>query len=70
MSPDFSTYWADEAVITFNIIMSTDTFSLLNNEKQCSLRTDLSLYEMCHPRLLRVDRPPRIRQDPLQRSIY
>ncbi|KAL7795765.1 hypothetical protein V8C37DRAFT_27748 [Trichoderma ceciliae] len=60
----------DEAVIAFNTIMSMDTFSLLDDEKQCSLRTDLSLYEMYNTRLLRVDQASRTQQDPLQRSIH
>ncbi|KAL7940285.1 hypothetical protein V8C42DRAFT_258211 [Trichoderma barbatum] len=60
----------DEAVIAFNTIMSMDTFALLDDEKQCTLRTDLSLYEMYKTRLLRVDQTPRTRQDPLQRSIH
>ncbi|KAL6831284.1 hypothetical protein J3E69DRAFT_329123, partial [Trichoderma sp. SZMC 28015] len=60
----------DEAVIAFNTIMSMDTFALLDDEKQCSLRTDISLYEMYKTRLIRVDQTPRTRQDPLQRSIH
>lgn len=47
-----------------------DTFALLDDEKQCSLRTDLSLYEMYNTRLLRVDQVSRTRQDPLQRFIH
>lgn len=47
-----------------------DTFALLDDEKQCSLRTDISLYEMYKTRLIRVDQTPRTRQDPLQRSIH
>jgi hypothetical protein len=50
--------------------MSMDTFALLDDEKQCSLRTDITLYEMYKTRLLRVDQTPRTRQDPLQRSIH
>ncbi|KZZ92852.1 hypothetical protein AAL_05884 [Moelleriella libera RCEF 2490] len=59
----------DEALLAFNKIMSLDTFSLLDDEKQCSFRTDLSLPEMFETRLLRVDRAPRLRQDPLEHSI-
>lgn len=47
-----------------------DTFSLLDDEKQCSLRNDLTLHEMFKTRLVRVDQGPRTRQDPLQRSIH
>ncbi|EQL01790.1 hypothetical protein OCS_02490 [Ophiocordyceps sinensis CO18] len=50
--------------------MSMDTFSLLDDEQQCGMRTDLSLHEMYKTRLLRVDQRPRTRQDPLQRSIH
>lgn len=66
----FTNFEPDEAVIAFNTIMSMDTFALLDDEKQCSLRTDVSLYEMYKTRLLRVDQTPRTRQDPLQRSIH
>ncbi|KAL7918545.1 hypothetical protein ACQKWADRAFT_330544 [Trichoderma austrokoningii] len=60
----------DEALIAFNTIMSMDTFALLDDDKACSLRKDLTLYEMYKTRLLRVDQVPRTRQDPLQRSIH
>ncbi|KAH0533250.1 hypothetical protein TsFJ059_001839 [Trichoderma semiorbis] len=44
----------DEALIAFNTIMSMDTFALLDDEKQCSLRKDITLYEMYKTRLLRI----------------
>lgn len=66
----FTNFTLDEALISFNTIMSMDTFALLDDEKACSLRKDLSLYEMYKTRLLRVDQVPRTRQDPLQRSIH
>lgn len=66
----YTNFEPDEAVIAFNTIMSMDTFALLDDEKQCSLRTDISLYEMYKTRLIRVDQTPRTRQDPLQRSIH
>lgn len=50
--------------------MSMDTFALLDDPAQCSLRSDITLYEMYKTRLLRVDQAPRIRQDPLQRYIH
>lgn len=50
--------------------MSMDTFSLLDDEKQCCSRTDLTLHEMYKSRLVRVDQRPRTRQDPLQRLIH
>lgn len=66
----YTNFEPDEAVIAFNTIMSMDTFALLDDEKQCSLRTDITLYEMYKTRLIRVDQTPRTRQDPLQRSIH
>ncbi|KAI1387920.1 uncharacterized protein F4822DRAFT_430668 [Hypoxylon trugodes] len=60
----------DEALIAFNKIMSMDTFSLLDNEEQCSQRHDLTIHEMYETRLLRVDRGPRDRKDPFQRWIH
>ncbi|KAI2633152.1 hypothetical protein GGS26DRAFT_590748 [Hypomontagnella submonticulosa] len=60
----------DDALIAFNKIMSMDTFSLLDDEKQASQRDDLTLEEKYETRLLRVDRGPRTRQDPLQRWFH
>ncbi|KAI1485230.1 hypothetical protein F5X96DRAFT_660881 [Biscogniauxia mediterranea] len=60
----------DEALAAFNNIMSMETFSLLDDEKQSSLRTDLSLYEIYKTRLIRVDLGPRSRTDPFQRWIH
>jgi hypothetical protein len=45
----------DEALAAFNNIMTMETFSLLDDEQQASLRDDLSLYEAHKTRLLRVD---------------
>lgn len=47
-----------------------DTMSLLDDHKQASLRTELTLQEKYKTRLLRVDQGPRARQDPLQRYIH
>lgn len=47
-----------------------DTVSLLDDHKQASLRTELSLQEKYKTRLLRVDQGPRARQDPLQRYMH
>lgn len=66
----FTNFRLDEALIAFNTVMSMDTFALLDDEKQCSLRADLSLYEMYNTRLLRIDQVSRTQQDPLQRSIH
>jgi hypothetical protein len=50
--------------------MAMETFSLLDDEKQSSLRNDLSLYEIYKTRLVRVDLGPRSRQDPFQRCLH
>jgi hypothetical protein len=50
--------------------MTMETFSLLDDEKQSSLRNDLSLYEIHKTRLLRVDLGTRARTDPFQRWLH
>jgi hypothetical protein len=55
----------DGAVAAFNCIMTIEAFSLLNDERQTSLRDELSLYEIYKTRLLRVDLGTRTR--PFQR---
>lgn len=50
--------------------MTMETFSLLDDEKQSSLREDLSLYEIHKTRLLRVDLGTRTRTDPFQRWLH
>ncbi|KAF1932708.1 uncharacterized protein M421DRAFT_416321 [Didymella exigua CBS 183.55] len=60
----------DAALAAFNNIMTMETFSLLDDEKQSSLRTDLSLYEIHKTRLLRVDLGTRARTDPFQRWLH
>jgi hypothetical protein len=50
--------------------MAMETFSLLDDEKQASLRNDLSLYEVYKTRLLRVDLGTRSRTDPFQRWCH
>lgn len=47
-----------------------ETFSLLDDERQSSLRDDLNLYEVYKTRLLRVDLEPRSRKDPFQRWLH
>jgi hypothetical protein len=47
-----------------------ETFSLLDDEQQASLRDDLSLYEAHKTRLLRVDLGTRSRTDPFQRWLH
>lgn len=47
-----------------------ETFSLLDDEKQSSLREDLTLYEIHKTRLLRVDLGTRARTDPFQRWLH
>lgn len=41
-----------------------ETFSLLDDEKQFSMRSDLSLYEEYRTRLVRTDLETRTRTDP------
>ena len=65
-----STRFIDEALAAFNNIMTMETFSLLDDEKQSSLRDDLSLYEIHKTRLLRVDLGTRARTDPFQRWLH
>ncbi|PVH69243.1 hypothetical protein DL98DRAFT_474033 [Cadophora sp. DSE1049] len=60
----------DEALAAFNNIVTMETFSLLDDEKQASLRDDLSLYEVHKTRLLRVDLGTRSRTDPFQRWLH
>ena len=47
-----------------------ETFSLLDDEKQSSLRNDLTLNEVYKTRLLRVDLGARSRTDPFQRRLH
>lgn len=50
--------------------MAMETFSLLDDEKQSSMRTDLTLPELYKSRLLRIDLGPRSRTDPFQDWIH
>lgn len=59
----------DEGITAFNNIMAMETFSLLDDEKQASLRSDLTLTEIYKTRLVRVDLEPRSRKDHFQRRI-
>jgi len=47
-----------------------ETFSLIDDKKQSSLRDDLSLYEIYNTRLLRLDVEPRSRTDPFQSWLH
>ncbi|KAF2658060.1 hypothetical protein K491DRAFT_574418, partial [Lophiostoma macrostomum CBS 122681] len=60
----------DEALISFNQLMAMETFSLLDDEKQASLQSHLSLHEIYKTRLLRADLGPRSRTDPFQRWLH
>ncbi|KAH9882576.1 hypothetical protein J1614_000812 [Plenodomus biglobosus] len=60
----------DEALASFNNIMNMETFSLLDDEQQSSLRDDLCLHEIHKTRLLRVDLGTRARTDPFQRWLH
>lgn len=50
--------------------MTMETFSLLHDERQSSLRTELSLYEIYNTRLVRTDLGVRSRTDPFQRRLH
>ena len=50
--------------------MNMETFSLLDDEHQSSLRDDLCLHEIHRTRLLRVDLGTRARTDPFQRWLH
>jgi hypothetical protein len=50
--------------------MTFETFSLLDDEKQCSERDDLHLFEKYRTRLLRVDLGTSCVEDPFQRLIH
>jgi hypothetical protein len=60
----------DDALAAFNNIMTMETFSLLDDEKQSRLRHDLTLHEIHKTRLLRVDLGTRARTDPFQRWLH
>ncbi|KAF1953269.1 hypothetical protein CC80DRAFT_494880 [Byssothecium circinans] len=60
----------DEALQAFNNVMAMETFSLIDDEKQASLRDDLTLHEVYKTRLLRVDLGTRTRTDPFQRWLH
>jgi hypothetical protein len=62
--------YIDEALVAFNNVMAMETFSLLDDEKQASLRDDLDLHEVYKTRLLRVDLGTRSRTDPFQRWLH
>lgn len=47
-----------------------ETFSLIDDPIQASLRTDLSLHEIYKTRLVRVDLESRSRTDPFQRRFH
>jgi hypothetical protein len=59
----------DDALAAFNNIMTMETFSLLDDEKQSRLRHDLTLHGIHKTRLLRVDLGTRARTDPFQRWL-
>ncbi|KAI0121252.1 hypothetical protein BJ170DRAFT_645604 [Xylariales sp. AK1849] len=60
----------DEALVAFSNIMAMETVSLLDDEKQSSMRTDLTVPEMYKTRLVRVDLGTRTRTDPFQRWLH
>lgn len=50
--------------------MTMETFALIDDEKQASLRDDLTLPEMFKTRLVRTDLETRTRTDPFQRWLH
>jgi hypothetical protein len=60
----------DDALAAFNDIMTMETFSLLDDERQSRLRHDLTLHGIHKTRLLRVDLGTRARTDPFQRWLH
>ncbi|KAI1350082.1 hypothetical protein F5Y01DRAFT_165552 [Xylaria sp. FL0043] len=60
----------NDALIAFNQIMTMETFSLMDDERQSSLRTDLSLHAIYNTRLIRANLGTRSRTDPFQRRIH
>lgn len=47
-----------------------ETISLLDDEKQSNMKTDLTLFEKYNARLVRVDLGTRARTDPFQRWLH
>lgn len=60
----------DEALIAFGTIMAMETVSLLDDGKQASLQTGISLFERYKTRLVRADLGVRSRTDPFQRWLH
>ncbi|RFU24804.1 hypothetical protein B7463_g11530, partial [Scytalidium lignicola] len=60
----------DDGLASFAKIMAMETCSMLDDERQTNLRTDLSLYEIYNTRLVRVDLGPRTFQDPFHRRLH
>jgi len=50
--------------------MAMETVALLDDGDRSSLTPDISAHELYNTRLVRVDLPPRSRQDPFQRRIH
>ena len=60
----------DEALHAFNGITNMETMSLLDDERQSSMRKDLTLHEKYETRLVRTDLGGRSRTDPFQRWLH
>lgn len=67
---DFQLCCKDDGLAVFNQIMAMETFSMLDDQRQSALRTDLSLYETYKTRLVRVDLGLRTLQDPFNRGLH
>lgn len=60
----------DESLEAFNTLMSMETFSLVDNISQSSVRQDIRAYEKFKTRMLRVDLPRRnSSRDPIQHFL-
>ncbi|CZR51491.1 uncharacterized protein PAC_01367 [Phialocephala subalpina] len=60
----------DEALASFNQIMSMETVSMADGGYDSIPGHDLSAQEMCNARLVRVDLGPRTSQDRFQRHVH
>lgn len=60
----------DEALSRFGNIMAMETVSLLDDGKQSSLQTELTLLQKYKTRLVRADLGTRSRTDPFQRWLH
>ncbi|KAI1299003.1 hypothetical protein F5Y03DRAFT_408947 [Xylaria venustula] len=55
--------FSDDALISFNQIMTMETFSLMDNDKQSSLHADRSMHEIYSTQLIRTELGTRSRRE-------